>query len=55
MHYFDYTASGLAYKDIEEQMLQVLKTYANTHSDSSSNAMKTQNLYEGARAQIKAL
>ncbi|EJP75368.1 MULTISPECIES: aminotransferase class V-fold PLP-dependent enzyme [Campylobacter] len=55
VHYFDYTASGLAYKDIEEQMMQVLKTYANTHSDSSSNAMKTQNLYEGARAQIKAL
>ncbi|MBR8465629.1 aminotransferase class V-fold PLP-dependent enzyme [Campylobacter sp. faydin G-140] len=53
IHYFDFTASGLAYKDIEEQVRQILLTYANTHSDSSSSAIKTQNLYENARAELK--
>ena len=31
--YFDYTASGQGYKPIEKQMLEILKTYANTHSE----------------------
>ncbi|MCD8212623.1 MAG: aminotransferase class V-fold PLP-dependent enzyme [Campylobacter sp.] len=53
--YFDYTASGLAYSSIEEQMFYTLQTYANTHSDSSSSAIKTQNLYESARSEIKKL
>ena len=46
LYYFDYTASGLAYKPIEDEILRFLKTYANTHSDSSSSAVLTQKCYE---------
>lgn len=55
VHYFDYTASGLGFQDIENELLNILKTYANTHSDSSSNAIITQNLYETARDELKDL
>ena len=55
LYYFDYTASGLAYKPIEDEILKFLKTYANTHSDSSSNAVLTQKCYENARAELKSL
>lgn len=51
--YFDYTASGLAYKPIERKIQQILKTYANTHSEVSSNAVKTSSLYEKAREDLK--
>ncbi|MDR1007845.1 MAG: aminotransferase class V-fold PLP-dependent enzyme [Campylobacteraceae bacterium] len=47
--YFDYTASGQAYMPIEEKILTILKTYANTHSEVSSNAIKTAEYYENAR------
>lgn len=53
--YFDYTASGLAYKPIECEIKKILPTYANTHSDSSSSAIITQQLYENARAELKNL
>ncbi len=46
IHYFDFTASGLAYKPIEDEIIKVLETYANTHSISSSNAFKTAEIYE---------
>ena len=49
VHYFDYTASGLAYEPVEREIADALKTYANTHSDSSSSAIITQRRYEGAR------
>ena len=55
IYYFDYTASGLAYKPIEDEILKFLKTYANTHSDSSSSAVLTQKRYENARAELKEL
>ncbi|WP_462104690.1 aminotransferase class V-fold PLP-dependent enzyme [Campylobacter concisus] len=55
LYYFDYTASGLAYKPIEDEILKFLKTYANTHSDSSSSAVITQKCYENARAELKEL
>ncbi len=55
LYYFDYTASGLAYKPIEDEILKFLKTYANTHSDSSSSAALTQKCYENARAELKSL
>jgi len=55
LYYFDYTASGLAYKPIEDEILKFLKTYANTHSDSSSSAVITQKRYENARAELKEL
>ncbi len=50
--YFDYTASGLAFEPIEERIMSVLQTYANTHSKEASMASLTQNYYEDARANI---
>ena len=55
VHYFDYTASGLAYEPVEREIGEILKTYANTHSDSSSSAIITQRRYEGARESLKKL
>ena len=55
IYYFDYTASGLAYAPIEDEISKFLKTYANTHSDSSSSAVLTQKRYENARAKLKEL
>ncbi|MCK9472539.1 aminotransferase class V-fold PLP-dependent enzyme [Sulfurimonas sp.] len=54
-HYFDYTASGLAYKAVESRIAEVLKTYANTHSREASMAAKTDFLYKQARRQLKSL
>lgn len=51
--YFDYTASGQAYKPIEKEMLSILKTYANTHSEVSSSAIATTAYYEQARQDLK--
>jgi selenocysteine lyase/cysteine desulfurase len=51
--YFDYTASGLAYKKIEEKISEVLKTYANTHSEASSNAIRTNEYYKNARSSLR--
>ena len=53
VRYFDYTASGLAYAPIEQRIAKYLKTYANTHSESASNALKTQKRYEKARQSLK--
>lgn len=50
--YFDYTASGLAFRQVENRVHDVLETYANTHSKESSNADITSNYYEEARAKI---
>jgi selenocysteine lyase/cysteine desulfurase len=50
--YFDYTASGQAYRPIEKKILKILKTYANTHSEVSSNAVKTTGYYEEARRSL---
>ena len=55
VQYFDYTASGLAYAPIERKIAKYLKTYANTHSESASNALKTQKRYEKARQSLKDL
>lgn len=51
--YFDYTASGLAYKPIEDEILKILQTYANTHSEVASNAVTTSKYYEKARYDLK--
>jgi selenocysteine lyase/cysteine desulfurase len=51
--YFDYTASGQAYRPIEEKILKILETYANTHSEVSSSAITTNKYYEKARADLK--
>ena len=55
VHYFDFAASGLAYEPVEREIAEALKTYANTHSDSSSSAIITQRRYEGARESLKKL
>ncbi|CZE48455.1 aminotransferase class V-fold PLP-dependent enzyme [Campylobacter geochelonis] len=55
IYYFDYTASGLAYKPIEEEILRILQTYSNTHSESSQTARITSEYYENARNGIKSL
>lgn len=51
--YFDFAASALALKSVEKEILKILPSYANTHSDSSLNSFKTQMLYENARENIK--
>jgi len=51
--YFDYTASGQAYKPIENKILEILKTYANTHSEVASSAVTTSEYYHQARADLK--
>lgn len=51
--YFDYTASGQAYKPIEKQILEILKTYANTHSEVATSALKTSAYYAKAREDLK--
>ncbi|MDY4012361.1 MAG: aminotransferase class V-fold PLP-dependent enzyme, partial [Campylobacter sp.] len=53
--YFDWTASGLAHKGVEERMLEVLQTYSNTHSECGANAKATSELYEFARRELKRL
>lgn len=51
--YFDFTASGLAYKPVEREIRKILKTYANTHSEVSSSAIITSKYYEKARSDLK--
>lgn len=51
--YFDYTASGQAYKPIEQKMQEILKTYANTHSEVASNAVATSAYYAKARDDLR--
>ncbi|NLK66926.1 MAG: aminotransferase class V-fold PLP-dependent enzyme [Campylobacteraceae bacterium] len=53
--YFDWTASALAYKPVENEMERVLKTYANTHSTTSKHAIRTNEYYENSRAGLKDL
>lgn len=50
--YFDYTATGLAFRQIENRIHDVLETYANTHSKESSNADTTSSYYEMARTNL---
>ena len=52
--YFNYTASGLAFRQIENRIHDVLETYANTHSKEASNADKTTNYYEKARQNLSS-
>jgi selenocysteine lyase/cysteine desulfurase len=51
--YFDYTASGLAFRQIENRIRDVLETYANTHSKESSNADITSQYYNEAIESLK--
>lgn len=47
--YFDYTASGLAFRQIENRIHDVLTTYANTHSKEAGMAATTTQYYAQAR------
>lgn len=51
--YFDFTASGLAYKSIEKKINKILKTYGNTHSEVSSTAVMTAKFCENSRKNIR--
>ncbi len=51
--YFDFTASGLSYRVIEDKIEKILLTYANTHSNSNKNAIVTAQYYENARVDLK--
>ncbi len=51
--YLDFTASGLAFKPIEDKLQDILKTYANTHSEVGYNANLTTRHYNDARASLK--
>jgi len=53
--YFDYTASGLAYKVIEDRIQEVLQTYANTHSKDALMSATTDNYYRKAREHLRTL
>jgi selenocysteine lyase/cysteine desulfurase len=52
-NYFDYTASGLGYRPIEDRLQEVLTTYANTHSEFASDAKTTSYYYDIARENLK--
>ena len=51
--YFDYTASGLGFRPIENRIFDVLTTYANTHSKEASMANATHHYYEEALENLK--
>lgn len=51
--YFDYTASGQGYKPIEKKIVDILKTYANTHSEVASSAVVTSEYYAQARLDLR--
>lgn len=51
--YFDFTASGLGFKPIEERIQDVLKTYANIHSKESSMANATNKHYLDAICSLR--
>jgi selenocysteine lyase/cysteine desulfurase len=51
--YFDFTASGLAYREVEEKIEETLLTYANTHSNTNKNAIVTAEYYDRARLSLK--
>ncbi|WP_419766355.1 MAG: aminotransferase class V-fold PLP-dependent enzyme [Arcobacter sp.] len=51
--YFDYTASGLAFRAVENRIYDMLTTYANTHSKESGMANQTHNYYEEALDNLK--
>ena len=52
--YFDYTASGLGFRQIENRLHDVLTTYANTHSKEAGMAAATNEYYIQARDNLAA-
>ncbi len=51
--YLDFTASGLGYRPIESELLSILESYANTHSEVGENTIETTKAYNKARESLK--
>ncbi|RDU70996.1 aminotransferase [Helicobacter brantae] len=51
--YFDFTASGLAFSPILKRISSFLPCYANTHSDTSTHASLTTQLYKQSKEVIR--
>ncbi len=51
--YFDWTASGLESKAIQHRICSILPRYANTHSNTASNANFMMDLYHNAKQKLK--
>lgn len=54
-YYFDFTASGLAYKTINKRIESILPYYANTHSYIASNSAFMSEIYAKAKEHISNL
>lgn len=54
-HYFDFTASGLAYKKIEKRIDSILPYYANTHSRFATHSAFMSAIYEKAKERLKEM
>lgn len=52
-YHFDWMASALGFNPIEMRKLEMLKFYANTHSNASSHAIKTTEFFAHAKNIIK--
>jgi len=55
MFYADYTASGRGLRFIEEKLLRIQKSYANTHTEDDYSGKYLTDLYHQAEARIKSL
>ena len=53
--YFDFTASGLAYKKIEKRLDSILPYYANTHSRFATHSAFMSAVYERAKERLKEM
>lgn len=51
-YYFDFTATGLAYRAINKRIESILPYYANTHSYTATNAAFVSELYDKAKESI---
>jgi selenocysteine lyase/cysteine desulfurase len=55
LFYADYTASGRCLRFIEEKLLRIQKSYANTHTEDDYTGKYLTDLYHQAEARIKSL
>jgi selenocysteine lyase/cysteine desulfurase len=55
MFYADYTASGRSLASVEEKMLRIARSYANTHTEDDYSGKYLTRLFHGAERRIKQL
>jgi len=55
MFYADYTASGRALQSVEDKILRIERSYANTHTEDDYSGKTTTRLMHGAELRIKEL